>query len=371
MTNINILNEDLERIGLIDDYESFSFTTNYNKVGEFLLAIEADDNNVRLLEKDQLILVGNNREKVGKIDHTEYDLNEEGKVIKKFSGKTLGTIFEERITLTYGENNEKRAYDQIQGNVETVIRHYINRNIVNAINPARNIPQLEMTTNKMRGEIIRYQSRHKKLKEEVEQLSELYGLGWHIYLDFLKNKWVFDMYEGRNLSVNQSENSPVIFSPKFDNIQGLRYIDSNYTEKNVAYIAADGEGEKRNIYSIGEASGLKRKEVLIEVSASEGKYIDPIEEGKRRLQEHSRINTLDAEINNTDMFQYERDYKLGDIVTVQHDDWRISKDMRITSITEAFEPSGYKLIATFGDKIPSLAERIKQELKIFEPYIRK
>ena len=50
----------------------------------------------------------------------------------------------------------------------------------------------------------------KKAERAVKFISRLTNIGWHIYLDFTLKKWIFDIYNGRNFSVNQNINLPVI-----------------------------------------------------------------------------------------------------------------------------------------------------------------
>ena len=60
--------------------------------------------------------------------------------------------------------------------------------------------------------------------------------------------------------------------------------------------------------------------------------------GLQYLSETPMINTLESEILTYGSFEYEKDWDLGDIVTVQNNAWGIAMDARITEVTEIYEP---------------------------------
>ena len=81
------------------------------------------------------------------------------------------------------------------------MKHYVKRNCLDIA--GMEIPELLIAPNKNRGSNIKWQSRYKNLDEELEGISRLTNIGWHIYLDFNLKKWIFDIYNGRNFSVTQ------------------------------------------------------------------------------------------------------------------------------------------------------------------------
>jgi hypothetical protein len=72
--------------------------------------------------------------------------------------------------------------------------------------------------------------------------------------------------------------------------------------------------------------------------------------------------TFDNEILTQSNLVYEEDYNLGDLVTAINNKWRVVLDSRITEVTEIYEVGGYRINAVFGNNIPTLVERIKQEM---------
>ena len=56
--------------------------------------------------------------------------------------------------------------------------------------------------------------------------------------------------------------------------------------------------------------------------------------------------------------EYEKDWNLGDLVTIESDG--IYEDKRIIQVKEIYEKNNTIIEVGFGDKIPSLAEKIKK-----------
>jgi hypothetical protein len=363
--DIYILTKELEFVGLVDDYTSFQFTKHYDDIGDFQLTVNNRSKNASTLINGKVVLMRDKVNKAGIIDHVEINVNEDGLEQRIVKGKTLGAIFNDRLTLPNGE------FDAVEDNVESVIRHYVNRNIINSIDESRNIEILSTTVNQNRGITIRWQTRFDTLSQVVHDICYLYNFGWDIDIDLENRTWFFYIYQGQDKSAKQDSVSPVIFSNKFGSVIGLDYLKNDAKYKNFAYVAGKGEGESRDIFEVGESKGFDRKETLIEVRPSEDEYIDVPEMGKRRLEEFSVIETFEADITQNKMFTYGQDYYLGDLVTVEDEDWGVSLDRQITSITEIYEDNRYSITASFGTKTLSMIDRLKQELKVFEPYTKK
>ncbi|MGM7683745.1 siphovirus ReqiPepy6 Gp37-like family protein [Cytobacillus sp. Hm23] len=378
---IRILTSDMQLLAEIDDFESLIFTRRFHNIGEFELHINRHKQHTDKLIKGNLILLGSDLHKVGIIKHREIGIDDNGKQseIWVIKGVELKGIVVQRIT--HPPNNT--SYDHKSGNAETIMKHYVERNIVNPDDSNRAISILELVGNLNRGQSITWQSRFKNLSEELAAISMSTNLGWDIRLDLQNNKWLFDVFEGRNLTVNQNENPPVIFSLEFDSLKSLKFTDSDVGYKNYAYVGGDGEGISRKIVGVGNTSDLLRFEAFFDARNIREKDDDDLpipedeilkaleESGKQKLLELAQEQFLEGQILTHSPFQYEKDYDLGDIVTIQNKDWGVTMDARITELTEIYEPSGFQLEATFGNKIPTLISKVKQELHQLDAEIMK
>ncbi|MFS1513056.1 siphovirus ReqiPepy6 Gp37-like family protein [Chengkuizengella sp. SCS-71B] len=381
MKPMRVLSPTMEILAEIDDYESLIFTRSFHEVGEFNLTINRHKEHTDKLIKGNLIILGSDLNKVGIIKHREIGLDESGKQSEQWSikGIELKGIVGQRITIPLIGT----AYDSVEGNVESIIKHYVVKHIVNPEDGKRKMDMIDIAENLSRGAILKWQSRFENLSDELSAISFASGIGWGMKIDLHQFKWILDVMEGHNLTTSQSIHPPVIFSPEFDSLKSLQYSESDYNVRNVGYVAGEGEGFERRIISVGETEGISRIETFID--ARDVKEVDedkqPIpedqiiqqlkEKGQQNLQELIQEQFLEGQILTHSPFKYEEDYDLGDIVTVQNKDWGVIMDARITEITEIYEPNGFQLEATFGNTRPTLISKLKQELNQIGAEVRK
>ncbi|OAT74568.1 siphovirus ReqiPepy6 Gp37-like family protein [Parageobacillus thermoglucosidasius] len=381
MKPIRILTPILDLLVEIDNYESLLFTRRWHEVGEFELRINRYKRHTELLQRGNLIMLGASRNKVGIIRHREIELDENGKASENWlvKGIALKGVVAQRIVVPPVNDSHDRA----SGTAESVMKHYVNNHIVNPVDVKRKIDMVILASDQQRGSSISWESRFKNLADELIEISKTSGLGWDVFLDFQQKKWIFDVFEGRNLTVNQTENPPVIFSPQFESLKQLSFVESDYNYKNFGYIAGQGEGEDRRVVEVGEAEGLSRIETFIDSrdiseedesgqALPEEQVIAKLRErGQQKLSEFAQDFFLEGQILTNSPFVYEKDYDLGDIVTIQNREWGITRDARITEIKEIYEPGGFQIEATFGESRPTLVKKLKQELAQISGEVRK
>jgi Siphovirus ReqiPepy6 Gp37-like protein len=381
MKPIRILTPVLDLLAEIDDYESLLFTRRWHEVGEFELRINRHKRHTELLQRGNLIMLGVSKNKVGIIRHREIELDENGKKTENWlvKGIALKGVVAQRITVPpVGD-----SHDRSSGAAETVMKHYVNNHIVNPVDVKRKIDMVMISPDQQRGPQVSWESRFKKLDDELVEISKASGLGWDVILDFQQKKWIFDVFEGRDLTVNQSVNPPVIFSPQFESLKQLSFVESDYNYRNFGYIAGQGEGEDRRVVVVGEAEGLSRIETFIDArdiseqdedqqALPEAEIIAKLQQrGQQKLSEFAQEFFLEGQILTNSPFEYEKDYDLGDIVTIQNREWGVTRDARITEIKEIYEPNAFQIEATFGESRPTLVKKLKQELAQISGEVRK
>ncbi|MFJ7950327.1 siphovirus ReqiPepy6 Gp37-like family protein [Lysinibacillus sp. NPDC096418] len=378
---IRILSLNMDILGEIDNYESMFFNRSWHGIGAFELRINRYKKNAHTLIKDNLILVGTDLNKVFIIKHREIELDENGKITENWliKGYALKSIIAQRITMPPAHT----AYDNRSGNAETVMKHYVNNNLVNPVDPRRKIPQLVIAPDLQRGIHMIYASRFKNVAEEMSTLSLTSGLGWDVLLDIRNKNWVFDIVEGRNLVAGQSINPPVIFSPQFESLKSLHYTQSDLNYKNVAIVAGQGEGVERRVIEVGNYAAINRHEEFIDARdiAETDDDENPLPEqqviqaltdrGQQKLSELIQEEYLEGQVLTNSPFEYQIDYDYGDITTIQNLDWGVTMDARITEIKEIYETSGFSIEATFGNSRPTLIQKIKQDLSQISGEVRR
>lgn len=366
MKPIRVLSQQLQLIGEIDDYESLIFTRSYHDIGEFQITINKKKQNVDKLQKNNFIIIDNDTCKAGIIKYRQISEDENGIETVTIKGYQLKYITTQRTVVPpAGFTN-----DEIRGNAETVMKHYVDNHIINPFDINRKIDIVQINPNQNRGITLEWKSRFKNLAAELTDISNITGIGWDMFIDYESKKILFDVLNGRDLTINQSINSPVIFSKSFDNLNNQNYIYNDTNRKNVIYVAGKGEGVDRNIEVVGSAVGLERIEEFTDARDKETTS-ELIVYGERMLKELGSEQTLEAQILTYSNLEYGKDYNLGDIVTIKYDTENLILDTRIIEVQEVYEPGGYKINVVFGNKIPTLINKLKNALKQIQPEITK
>lgn len=351
---IKIIDKGFNFLGEVDDYEALILTRSWGGIGGFEIHINANKKYTDKLRKENIIFI--NEKKAGVILYREISTEDNERLIVK--GQQLKTYLGRRITLP----PTGRAQDYKNDYVENIMKYYVEANCVNPADARRKIDRLRIAPMESRGIKTQYQTRFKNLAEELEKLSLISGLGWDVYLDLKNEEYVFDVFEGRDLTAAQSILTPAIFSVDYDNISSQKLIESAVGYKNTGYVGGQGEGTDRAIQVVGEdAQGLERYEVFIDARDIENSG-DLSERGLQKLEELKEVITFDNEILTQSNLVYEKDYNLGDLVTAINTKWQVILDSRISEVTENYEVGGYSINAVFGNNIPTLVERIKQEM---------
>ena len=381
---IEIINTDFELLGIITNYESLICIWNYYECGTFELTINKNKANTNKLKKDNLIIVNKQDDKILLIDKVVTTTSKNSKTLK-VSGTCIKGVTKRRIIATNG-------YDRVsQTQAENIQKHYITKHLVESYydeirTPERDISWIKVAPTQNRGISTVWQARLTNLHDELKHISEDTGLGWKGILDRNQKCIIFDSYEGKNRSIEQDENGNtyqsleqnthleleeythdylegerklpyILFSEKKGNLIDAKVTDDDTNYKNVCYAAGKGENENRLITVIGSDEGFERKEVFVDLNNIE----EPDElnsEGQKKLSTYKKIQSVEGKVYQIPNMEYEKDFFLGDIVTIESNG--LYENKRIIQATEIYEKNKKPVELGFGDKVPSLAEQIKK-----------
>lgn len=384
MNCIEIINTNFELLGIITNYESLICVWNYYECGAFELTINKNKANTNKLQKDNMLIVNKRDDKILIIDKIVTTTNKNSKTLK-VTGTCIKGITKRRIIATNGYDRVTKDY------AENIQKHYIKKHMVesyydNIRTAERDISWVKIATTQNRGIKTVWQARLTNLHDELKHISEDTGLGWYGYLDRNEKCIYFDSLEGTDRTINQTElpstheelsglihqhleqfthgelegkrkHPYIIFSEKKKNLLEGKTTDDNTNYKNVGYCAGKGENEDRLITVIGTATGFDRREVLIDLNNIE----DPDElnqEGQKKLDTYKIIQSIEGKVYQIPNMEWEKDFFLGDIVTLESDG--IYEDKRIIQAKEIYERNNITVELGFGDKVPSLGEEIKR-----------
>jgi hypothetical protein len=210
-----------------------------------------------------------------------------------------------------------------------------------------------------------------------EDAAKAAKLGFMVTTDVRAQNHEFVIYEGRELTADQTDNPPCTFSQEFDNILEQEYTNSIENLKSVCYVGGEEkEGVTRQIVEVGTAEGLERDEVFVnatditqtytndagnEVTLSLTQYLDLLAgRGASELEQYGETLNFASKINTFSNLTYREDFDLGDRVTCVDKRWGIKINVRITEITETYQEGKSGIDITFGESLPTIIDQLRR-----------
>lgn len=353
--SIRIFDKDINLLAEIDDYESIDITRRFYKTGEFELKIRTNKLHTDKLVKNNLLLISKSFNKVGIILHRESS-GEDNTDLLIIKGCLLQGLTSRRLIIP----NTEDSYMSFKGSQEYIIKSFVEKNCVDPMDLKRKINRFNIAENKNRGKEDSWRSSYENLGDKLNEISEYSGLGWNINLDIKNKSFIFDVIESKDLTVNQNLLPPVIFRNDFNNIKTRKYTESIINSKNVAYSGIKEDSSKL-VLSVGNTSDFERIETFVDCNDED---IDEITKaGNVILKELEELKTFEIDVRHNNTFIYEKDYDLGDIVTIQDKKLKVTMDSKIVEVKETYTPKTFDVKLTFGKSIPSLLTTIKRAVK--------
>ena len=412
--SLTILDKNLIKTFTIDTYKSLIWTERYNQYGDFEVQIPIDESSFskKLLETNEAgetiwmdcyaSIQGSDNlmflEQFRITDNPEND----GKLLV-ITGRSLESILMRRIIWGL-----KILNDTLQNGIQSLLNDAIispsdeNRRIDNftflaSIDPA--ITSLNLVA----------QYTGDNLYDVITSICSKNKLGFKVVFDDQSGNFVFSLYAGKDHSYDQDVNPYVIFSYKYENLLNSDYLESNGFYKNVVLVAGEGNGSIKKYVSVGEASGLDRREMFTDagsirsnssgftilqskpsdwetnwtsyyintgdsdnpnyeqligssaptwmtntfykydqdVIVPESEYEEMLtQRGQKDLDENIPIKSFNGEIDPFTMYKYGVDFSIGDIVQIS-DGYGKTAKCRVSELIRSFDDSGFTVYPTF------------------------
>lgn len=352
LPDIRVFNANFEMIDSIsaEVYQYWRYERHLRTADNFEFKINKNHpKSQSILNGDALMLVyyDGTTARAGIIEQVQCSMSETGSSdeVVTVTGRSGGS-FEHRLAVAGTAIGT--GYDTQTGAAETLLRHYVDVNCINALDgagdaaSARVIPQLALSdTDGGRGVTCTYSARYETIAEILETICNASGLGWEVDFDRDSATFVFDVISGTDHSEQSID--PIIFKLELNNLKTIDYQSSQIDTKTLAYVGGSGEDASRIVQEVyltdSEPTGFARHETF--VSASNTNDVgELVTVGESELHERSGELSLSAEIDlNFSAQQYLRDYDLGDIVTVQYTGVA-SVDVRIIGIIDEIVGGG-------------------------------
>lgn len=379
--DILMLNKDFRALRVIDDYISLSWTSRYNKPGDFSMELAAP-----MLRKYGIrpgyFLYKKDVKEYMIIEYIRLKTDEDGDDTMLLKGRSFEALLDRRVC--EGTNVYEGTF------VSKAVVSILTRNIISPSNSSRNAPlQIAIFPESADQNTYSATVRGETVGEIVQDICEIYGYGYRLICKEADPP-IFQLYEGVDRSYSQEKTPWVTFSPKFNNLLKTEFVydDSEYATGFV--ICGEAESQTINpttgaVYywpqvwvSTEEevAEGWDRKERFIDgsdISRWQGDWMfnqlgvpRPSEyqtHGWKKLGESTykalllmKTEEKRSEIGDSLEFSAEGDTNLqwhlnedlflGDIVQVISD-YGISARCRVTEIIYSEDVNGVKFYPTF------------------------
>ena len=329
--------------GLIENQTSVLWNRSYFDTGSFELYCPITDNNRDLLQMGRLVWIRGAAE-AGVIEsimmeqtNIKNEITVKGRFLESYMSRRL-------IRPVYNAQNEL---------VETCMRTILSN--------AATIPLVQLGAVQGFDERVTFQATYKNLLDYEIRLSKYSNIGFRFRPDFTNKTITFELYKGLDRTLQQTARNRVIFSQGYGNINEARYSVNDQLLKTVCYVGGKGEGSSRVYVTAGDdtLTGLSRREVYINASDVSDEGLTTTEykaaltqRGNNELENDSLANAFECVTNADGNFIYKTHYDLGDIVTIQKENWNVSTNLRLTEITEIYEYGEMKVSPTFGNPLP-------------------
>lgn len=347
------MDTNFKMVSILDVFISFIWTDRYYEYGDFELYTRVSTDILSKIQSEYYLL-NKESDHLMIVENIEIETDLEDGHTVKITGRSLESILDRRIVW---------SSTIISGNIQDCIKKLLNDSIISPSISERKIDNFIFDTSnnsKITNTIIEETEYNgDNLYEIISGLCSANDIGFKVVLN-KSNQFVFSLYVGEDHSYEQTKNPYVTFSPEFDNLINSNYVESIQDYKNVTLVT--GEKDDNDIpktASTGNVSGLSRRELYTEATDINQKQEDDttltdeeyknllIQRGNEALLEHKISVTFDGEFDATQMYTYNKDFFMGDVVQVANE-YGIESKARIIEFIQSQDTNGYSMYPTFS-----------------------
>lgn len=343
---------DIKRV--IETYKSAIWTERFNECGDFELYIPATPDIIADLNFDsttttQYIVRADDTTKCGMIESVKISTAaDEGNYIT-VSGRMIEAVIFRRVVL---------AQYTYTGSAAKTIERLLYRSIIAPTESRRTIANFTFKNSLTTADQdLTNQYNGENVGEAVEAICKALDIGYRANFDLANKAIEFEIYQGTNRTTAQSDVPPVIFSNDFNNLLSSALTLNVAPWKNAVMVLGEGEGtaRARALYA-GWQQGIERREMYVNANetSTNGEEMTPTtyfnalyDRGQQALGENRAQHETEADVAPNYGFILNRDYFLGDKVSVENE-YGMKSTPRVVETIEAQDETGYSIIPTFS-----------------------
>lgn len=331
--------KELNMLGIVDYFISLRWRRKYFEAGEFEIVLPVNDYVMQIIDENVLVM-RNNYTESGIIETIEFSDNGTDEEVT-ISGRFLSSILERRIV---------KSKINFSGNTIEGMN-----TIVNAMTPLTDQWETEAVT--MTSPHIDFQVSYKNVYEYLCKLAEYSNIGFRVVPNVDSKVYMFEAWEGKDRTSEQSINEQYSFSDDNYNIEQGKLVISEKTKVNYVLVGGQGEDTNRVLVSVDEGiSGFDRYEVFSDQkSLTKGSLSDNDYEAKLRSVGEGKLSdgTFQLEVTALVQQDYKEKWNLGDIVNIKKEKWGVYTTYRIIEVEETIEDGKKTIYPTFGSPLSS------------------
>ena len=331
--------KELNMLGIVDYFISLRWRRKYFEAGEFEIVLPVNDYIMQIIDENVLVM-RNNYTESGIIETIEFSDNGTDEEVT-ISGRFLSSILERRIV---------KSKINFSGNTIEGMN-----TIVNAMTPLTD--QWETETVTMTSPHIDFQVSYKNVYEYLCKLAEYSNIGFRVVANVDSKVYMFEAWEGKDRTSEQSINEQYSFSDDNYNIEQGKLVMSEKTRVNYVLVGGQGEDANRVLVTVDEGiTGFDRYEVFSDQkSLTKGSLSDNDYKAKLRSVGEGKLSdgTFQLEVTALVQQDYKEKWNLGDIVNIKKEKWGVYTTYRIIEVEETIEDGKKTIYPTFGSPLSS------------------
>lgn len=355
-----------ELIGQIDEIESLLIVYKYVSISTFTLTVPYTPKVSSYLQVDNMLTI-HSPETLG-VENTESFIittkkleESNGVVTLQVSGKNPLFWLSNRLCLLPN-------YGFTDTTPEVIAKTYVANNCAQYAPTQRQYPNLTTAPVQGLGAPITFTNTedYPTILEVCETVLNARNLGQNVTFNLSTQTFQYNVFGGADRTINQSQNSAVVFSPNLNNLQSQSYTHSISNFANVVYVYGQ-IGDTTETVIVGEASGFNRYETSTSGTLEQGSAVTLTKNnykevftviGENTLVTQAETKNLIGTIQLSSDFQLNIDFSLGDSVTYLNNEWGIQENVMIRELRLQYSTNGFIAQASLGYPLPTLEDKL-------------